>query len=160
PYRQRFADRPYLGEVAFVDSQVGRLVNFLESRDLLRKTVVVVVGDHGESLGEHGESTHGFFVYEGVLHVPFVILAPYDLMAGRRVTGVVRSVDVLPTVLDLLGIRLDEPIDGRSVVPLMTGAVRELNLAAYSEAMYPRHHFGWSDLHSLTSGHFKYIEAP
>ena len=104
-YRGQFAGRPYLGEVAFVDSQVARLVSFLEGRDLLRKTVVVVIGDHGESLGDHGESTHGFFIYQSVLHVPFVILAPYDRLKGRRVTDVVRSADLVPTVLDPAGHR-------------------------------------------------------
>jgi arylsulfatase A-like enzyme/Tfp pilus assembly protein PilF len=160
PYREQFADRPYLGEVAFVDAQIGRLLNFLESRDLLRKTIVAVVGDHGESLGEHGESTHGFFVYQAAVRVPFVILSPYDGLSGRRVEDVVRTVDLLPTILDLLGVRLEGEVDGRSLVPLMSGAVSQLSLAAYSEAMYPRHHFGWSELRALTSTRFKYIEAP
>lgn len=160
PYRDQFAGRPYLGEIAFVDVQIRRLIDFLESRDLLRKTIVAVVGDHGESLGEHGESTHGFFIYESVLHVPFVMLSPYDTLSGRRVSDIVRSVDLLPTVLDLLGIRLDEEVDGQSLVPLMTGAAGSLDLSAYSEAMYARHHYGWSDLRALTSNRFKYIEAP
>src|ERR1700719_124650 len=79
---------------------------FLESRQLLDRTIVVVVGDHGESLGEHGERTHGLFVYEGVMRVPLIISAPSPRMRGRRVSDVVRSVDVMPTVLDLLGIRV------------------------------------------------------
>ena len=89
-----------------------------------------------------------------------MILTPYDALRGRRVADVVRSVDVMPTVLDLLGLPLGDTMDGRSVVPLMTGAVREMGLAAYAEAVYPRYHYGWSDLRSLTSGRFKYIEAP
>jgi arylsulfatase A-like enzyme/Tfp pilus assembly protein PilF len=160
PFRSRFAGHPYLGELAFVDSQVARLVRFLEERDLLKKTIVVIVGDHGESLGEHGESTHGFFIYQSVLRVPLMILAPFDVMHGRRVSDLVRSVDAMPTVLDLLGIRLSDKVDGRSLVPLMTGAVHELGLDAYSEAMYARYHYGWSDLRGLTSGRFKYIDAP
>jgi choline-sulfatase len=160
PYKTRFAGTPYLGELAFVDSQVARLRAFLEAEQLLDRTVVVVIGDHGESLGEHGESTHGFFVYESVLHVPLMILAPYDAMRGRRVGDVVRSVDVLPTVLELFGLPLTDKVDGQSVVPMMTGAVREMGLAAYAEAIYPRYHYGWSDLRSLTSGRYKYIAAP
>ena len=160
PYRARFGDRPYLGEIAFVDAQVGRIRAFLEQERLLDRTIVVVLGDHGESLGDHGESTHGFFVYQSVLRVPLMILAPYEALRGRRVTDVVRTVDVMPTILDLLGIRLGDKVDGQSVVPLMTGAVRELGLAAYAEAVYPRYHYGWSDLRSLTSGRFKFIEAP
>jgi arylsulfatase A-like enzyme/Tfp pilus assembly protein PilF len=160
PYRTRFSNRPYSGEVAFVDSRVGRLMTFLEQRHLLEKTIVVIVGDHGESLGEHGESTHGFFVYQSVLHVPFAILAPFDPMHGRRVGGTVRSIDLAPTVLELLGVPFEGSVDGRSLVPLMTGAAHELPLDAYSEAMYPRYHFGWSALRSLTAGRFKYISAP
>ena len=160
PYRTRFAGRPYLGELAFVDSQIGRIRSFLESRRLLEKTVIVIVGDHGESLGEHGESTHGFFVYESVLHVPLLIRAPYDSLRGRRVADVVRSVDVMPTALDLLGVPLADKVDGQSVVPLMTGAVRELGLTAYAEAVYPRYHYGWSELRTVTSERFKYIDAP
>ncbi len=128
PYRTRIAD-PYLGEIAFVDSQVARIRAFLETEHLLDKTVVVVLGDHGESLGDHGERTHGFFVYDSVLHVPLMILAPYDALRGRRVADVVRSVDVLPTVMDLLGLPLTDRIEGQSVVKLMTGAVREMGLA-------------------------------
>jgi arylsulfatase A-like enzyme/Tfp pilus assembly protein PilF len=160
PYRTRFADRPYLGEIAFVDSQVGRIRAFLERERLLDRTVIVVIGDHGESLGDHGERTHGFFVYESVLHVPLMIRAPYDGLRGRRVADLVRSVDVMPTALDLLGIPLADKVEGQSLVPLMTGAVRDLGLAAYAEAVYPRYHFGWSDLRSLTSGRFKFIDAP
>jgi choline-sulfatase len=160
PYKSQYAGHPYLGEIAFVDSQVGRLLAFLDSHDLARNTVVVVMGDHGESLGEHGEATHGFFVYQATTHVPLLIRAPYDAMAGRRVADVVRSIDVLPTTLELLGVKTGETFAGASVVPLMTGAVKELGLAAYSEAVYPRFHFGWSDLRAFSAGRYKYIAAP
>ena len=161
PYRSRFAAEPYAGEIAFADAQLARLLAFLERRGLLNKTVIVVIGDHGESLGEHGESTHGFFAYQSVLEVPFAILAPPERrIPARRVADVVRSVDVAPTVLDLLNLPAADTFDGTSLVPLMNGAVRELNLEAYSEAMYPRYHFGWSELRALTAGRFKYIDAP
>jgi choline-sulfatase len=160
PYKSRFANRPYAGEIAFVDSQVGRLLAWLDGRRLLEKTIVVVIGDHGESLGDHGESTHGFFVYESVLHVPLIIRAPYDSMPGGKVSTVVRSVDVLPTVLDLVGLPSSDTFQGQSLAPLMTGARSDLGLDAYAEAVYPRFHFGWSDLRTLRSGRFKYIEAP
>jgi arylsulfatase A-like enzyme/Tfp pilus assembly protein PilF len=160
PYRTRFADQLYLGEIAFVDSQVARILEFLERQRLLDRTVVIALGDHGESLGDHDESTHGFFLYESVLHVPLLIRAPYDRLRGRRVADLVRSVDVVPTALELLGLPRTEKVEGQSVVPLMTGAVRELGLAAYAEAVYPRYHYGWSDLRSLTSGRYKFIEAP
>ena len=160
PYGTRFAAKPYAGEVAFADSQVGRLVAFLESRRLLDRTVVAVVGDHGESLGEHGESTHGFFVYQSVLHVPLAILAPDQTMRGRRVRDTVRSVDLAPTLLELLHVPLRDQVDGRSLVSLMAGRTTDLGADAYSEAMYPRFHFGWSELRSITSGRYKFISAP
>ncbi|MGE5813555.1 MAG: sulfatase, partial [Acidobacteriota bacterium] len=161
PFASRFAGRPYQGEISFADSQVGRLVSFLEERDLLEKTVIVVVGDHGESLGDHGESGHGFFVYESVMHVPMIVRAPYTLTRGRRITDPVRTVDILPTALDLLGVRAKlPPIDGVSIVPLLAGARREMDLEAYAEALYPLHHFGWSDLRALREGRYKVIAAP
>ena len=160
PYGRVYARQPYLGEIAFADMQVGRLVAFLEQRRLLDHTIVVVVGDHGESLGEHGEGTHGFFLYEATTRVPLIIRAPQPAMQPRRVTSIVRTVDLVPTLLELLAQPLPDRIDGRSVVPLMTGAVRDLGLDAYSEAFYPRFHFGWSELLALHSGGVKYIAAP
>jgi arylsulfatase A-like enzyme/Tfp pilus assembly protein PilF len=160
PFKSRYAGHPYVAEIAFVDSQVGRLLAYLDAHHLADRTVVVVAGDHGESLGEHGEGTHGFFVYQATLHVPLLIRAPYDLMAGRRVADTVRSIDILPTALELLGVNTPEHLDAASLVPLMTGAKRELGLAAYSEAIYPRFHFGWSDLRALTAGRYKFVAAP
>jgi arylsulfatase A-like enzyme/Tfp pilus assembly protein PilF len=160
PFKTRYSDRPYAGEIAFVDSQVGRLLSWLDVHQLLDKTIVVVIGDHGESLGDHGEGTHGFFVYESVLHVPLLIRAPYEAMRGRKVSDVVRSVDVLPTLLDLLGIQSSDRFEGQSLTSLMTGATTGLTLDAYAEAVYPRFHFGWSDLRTLRSGRYKYIDAP
>ncbi|MEP6467838.1 MAG: sulfatase-like hydrolase/transferase, partial [Parafilimonas sp.] len=160
PFQSRYAGHPYLGEIAFVDSQLGRLLAYLDVHHLSDNTVVIVMGDHGESLGEHGEGTHGFFVYQATMHVPLLIRAPYDTMAGRRVADTVRSIDILPTALELLGLKSSEHLEGTSVVPLMTGAKQELGLAAYSEAIYPRVHFGWSDLRALTSGRFKFVSAP
>jgi choline-sulfatase len=160
PFKSRYAGHPYVGEIAFVDSQVGRLLDYLDAHHLADRTVVVVMGDHGESLGEHGEGTHGFFVYQATMHVPLLIRTPYDAMMGRRVADTVRSIDILPTTLELLGLKSSEHLEGTSIVPLMTGAKKELGLAAYSEAIYPRFHFGWSDLRALTSGRYKYVAAP
>jgi choline-sulfatase len=160
PFDSRYKGHPYNGEIAFVDSQLARLVSTLRSRGLYDRTVIVVMGDHGESLGDHGEGSHGFFVYNPVTHVPFVIRAPFSQTARRRVADPVRSVDVLPTALDLLGAPAAAGISGVSLVPLMTGTRRELGLDAYSEAMYPLHHYGWSDLRALRSGRYKVIDAP
>src|SRR5262249_43661304 len=113
PYKSIYRGRPYLGEIAFVDAQVGRALTYLESHRLLDRTIVVVMGDHGESLGDHGEATHGFFVYESVLRVPLIVRAPFSqTLGGRRVADVVRSVDVMPTVLELLDLGAPSGIEG------------------------------------------------
>jgi arylsulfatase A-like enzyme/tetratricopeptide (TPR) repeat protein len=160
PYRTKYKGRPYKGEVAFTDSQVGRVVEFLESRGLLEKTVIAVLGDHGESLGDHGEDAHGFFIYEAVTRVPFIIRAPVASARGRRVADPVRTVDLLPTALELMSLPPAQQIEGKSLVPLMTGAAVELGLEGYAESMYPLHHYGWSDLRAMRSGRFKVIDAP
>jgi arylsulfatase A-like enzyme len=150
----------YVGAVGFIDFQLSRVIAFLEERGLLNHTVIVVVGDHGESLGEHGEASHGLFVYQSVMHVPLIIHAPFAKMHGRRVSDPVRIVDVTPTVLDLLGQTAAPATDGKTLVPLMSGAVKELGLEVYSESRYGFDRFGWSPLMALRQGRFKLILAP
>jgi arylsulfatase A-like enzyme len=155
PFRSQYGD-PYLAEIAFADAQIGRLLAALERRKILDRTIVVVAGDHGEALGEHGERDHGIFVYESVLHVPLIVRAP-DI-SPRRLSGVVRLVDVMPTVLDLL--RIPRPhVDGVSLAATMRGEAPEPELDAYSESQYPRR-LGWSPLRALRAGRYKLIEAP
>ncbi len=120
---------------------------------------MIVTGDHGESLGEHGEGTHGLFIYDATMRVPMVVRTPYKGAQGRRVTQVVRSHDIVPTVLELLGLPGDQGLDGRSLAPFMAGARRD-DLDSYSESLYARHHYGWSELKALRAGRFKYIDAP
>lgn len=159
PYKSHFANRAYLGEVAYVDAQIARVTNWLNSRKLLDRTIVIITGDHGESLGEHGEGTHGLFVYDATMRVPFVMKTPYSATRGRKVSQVVRHHDIVPTVLELLGMPAAEGLDGRSLAPFLAGGRTE-ELDAYSESLYARHHYGWSDLKALRAGRFKYIEAP
>ena len=156
PYRTRYEDAPYLGALAVLDAQVGRLVRALEGRHLLDRTLLVVASDHGESLGEHGEDSHGIFLYESTLHVPLIMRVPG--LPPHRVADVSRLADVMPTVLDLLHVRAPK-MDGTSLVPLMTGSVKQLDLDAYSESSYPRR-FGWSELLALRAGRYKFIKAP
>ena len=161
PFAARYAGRPYEGEIAFTDAQLGRVIDFLQTRGLLNRTIVAVLADHGEGLGDHGEGTHGFFIYESATRTPFVIRAPFERTSARRVADPVRTVDLSPTLLDLLGLRaLPNAVAGSSLVPLMTGDRSELNLDGYAEAMYPLHHYGWSALRALRAGRFKLIDAP
>jgi len=155
PYRSRHAD-PYVGEILAADAQVARLLDRLHDRGLLDRTMVIVAGDHGESLGEHGERDHGIFLYESVLRVPLIIRTPG--ISPRRIGEVVRLVDLMPTVLDWLGLPLPR-MDGVSLIGLMTDRQQHLNLDAYSESLYAKQ-AGCSPLHALRSGRFKLIDAP
>ncbi len=154
PFASRHAADPYVGEIAYVDAQIGRLLDAVDRRRRLDRTMVVVAGDHGESLGEHGERDHGVFVYQNVLRVPLIVRLP--AVQPRRVPWVVRLVDVMPTVLAALDVPAP-PGDGVSLLDHMAGTGRDLE--AYGESEYPRR-FGWSPLRVLRDGRFTLIEAP
>jgi choline-sulfatase len=159
PYRSRFpATRAgaYDAEIASADAQVGRLLDALDLDGRLSETLVVVVADHGEMLGEHGEQTHGFFIYEAAVHIPLIVAGPG--VPAREIKDQVRILDVMPTVLELLGVPAPKAVQGVSLLPLARG--ERLSLVAHSESWYPRFHYGWSDLSSIEDGRFKYIRAP
>ena len=127
-----------------------------------QETIVVIVGDHGEGLGSHGEGTHGFFVYDYALHVPFIVASPIDELHGVRVDAQVSLVDVFPTVLALAGVDSSATVNGRSLLPVMFKATspKQEKVYAYSESMPPSLQYGWSALHSLRSPRYKFIQAP
>jgi len=150
----------YDGEIAFMDSQIGRLTGWLAARGLDRKTVVVLVGDHGEGLGSHGEGAHGYFIYDYAVHVPFIVVTPFREMQGVRVAVQSRTADVFPTVLELADIPLPGKVHGRSQVPAMLDPKGAQQASAYSESMAPNLQFGWSPLHALRTPGYKFIDAP
>jgi arylsulfatase A-like enzyme/Flp pilus assembly protein TadD len=158
PFASRYKSQPYLGEIAYADQVVGRLVGWLRQKGLLEKTLVVVTADHGESLGDHGESTHAYFVYDATTHVPLVVRTPWGVR-GRRAAQV-SSVDIMPTVLDLLGLPPQPAIDGRSLAREILDPAAESERTAYSETYFPRYHFGWQHLRAIRSRAYKYIDAP
>jgi len=146
----------YDAEIAWTDSLVGRLLERLAGDGRLERTLVVAVGDHGESLGEHGEQTHGFFIYDATVRIPLIVAGPG--VPPRAVSDQVRIVDVMPTVLELLGVGASPTVQGRSLVALGRG--EHLGLLALSETWYPRYHYGWSELRAARDGRYKFIEAP
>jgi arylsulfatase A-like enzyme/Tfp pilus assembly protein PilF len=159
PYASRFprtASGAYDGEIAATDAQVGRLLDALDADGRLADTLVVVLGDHGEMLGEKGEQTHGFFVYDAAVRIPLIVAGPS--VPARAVSEQVRIVDVMPTVLDLLGQRPPPAVQGTSLMPLARG--ERLSLLALAESWYPRYHYGWSELASVQDGRYKLIRAP
>jgi len=151
---------PYLDEIAYADEQVGRLLDELDALGLRDSTLVVLLGDHGESLGEHGEDTHSFFVYDATTAVPLILRAPDRLPQGLRVGSQVRLIDVAPTILAFVGARELSGAQGLSLLPALADPPLDLVLPAYSESFYPRHAFGYSQLRSLRVGGWKYIHAP
>jgi arylsulfatase A-like enzyme len=155
PYRTAYRDDPYAAAVAYADAQVGALLEDLERRHLLAETVVVVAADHGESFGEHGEGGHGLQLYEEVIRVPLIISAPG--LRPRHVSTVASLVDVMPTVLDLVGASTPN-IDGASLLPELTGGPAATDRIAYSESMYPAR-FGRSPLRAVRDDRFKLIDA-
>ena len=161
PFASRYADLPYDGEVAFTDDLVGRLEGALGRLGLGPETLLVVTADHGEGLGDHGEAVHGYFVYESTLAVPLLLRGP-GIPAGTRLAVTARSVDLLPTLTDLLGLPTAEGtrVSGRSLAVALRGGASPSNEPTYAESLTPLLHFGWSDLRSLRDGRWKYIQAP
>ncbi len=160
PFRERYRDRPYVGEIAYTDYQLGRLWHYLEERGLTEKTILIFTSDHGESLGEHEESTHGFFIYQGAVHVPLIVVTPFEELQGRTRSAVVSLVDVMPSMLEMAGIAFPPQNQGKSFVSLFFNDARRRKHFAYSETYYPRFHFGWSELKGIHDGRFKLIMAP
>ena len=159
PWKARFAKAPYDGEIAYVDALLGKLVAGLRAGQQLERTALVVLADHGESLGEHGESTHGVFLYDSTLHVPLLVRLPGAKYPGRRVPARVSLVDVLPTVLEAVGLKPPPAVQGESLLPLVT-AVKPGDRASYAETDYPKRAFGWSSLGSWRIEKFLFVKSP
>ncbi|MEE9293734.1 MAG: sulfatase-like hydrolase/transferase [Phycisphaerae bacterium] len=165
PYEsERFGDvdsaDAYADEIRFMDRQIGRLLRELHTLDVEDRTLVVVVGDHGEGLDDHGEYLHGYFVYETTIHVPLIIRRPGGASAGSRIRAQVRTIDIAPTVLDLVGAPPLPQAQGVSLTPLISGATEDLHLAAYAEATEGHSALGLARLRSLTVDGWKYVLAP
>jgi choline-sulfatase len=155
---ERYRSSPYDGEIAFVDRQIGRLLGSLERLGALERTLVLVTADHGESLGEHGEGTHGLFLYDSTLRIPWIMAGP-GVPKGRVSQTVARGIDVFPTLLDYVGLPARDDVEGRSLRPAVEG--REMEDAPhYAESLYPEREYGWAPLHAWRTARFKYIEAP
>ena len=161
PYRSQYPNRPYEGEVAYTEFQTGEFRSALEERDLLENSLLILTSDHGEGLGQHREGFHGFFIYDSTVHVPLMIRLPGQEGAGRVVDEAVSHVDLMPTILEVVGRPIPEQAQGQSLVPLIRGTTKgEFESAIYSESMYPLLHYGWAPLRSLRKGHYKFIDSP
>jgi arylsulfatase A-like enzyme/Tfp pilus assembly protein PilF len=159
PFGSNFRERPYDGEVAYVDAAVGRIRRFLADHRLDESTVVVVAGDHGEGLGEHGELAHGNFVYDSTLRVPLLMRFPDRRYAGLVVKEQVALMDLFPTLAEILGAPVPDQSQAESLLPLLTGVSRP-DRRLLAESFYPRLHYGWSEVLAVRSNRFKFIDTP
>jgi len=166
PFKSKYAATPYDGEIAYVDSALGKLFAALKDAGAYDSSVIAIVADHGEALGEHGEESHGFFLYDETIHVPLVIRLPVARGAGAQVSAPVGLVDLAPTLLRAVDADVPGAMQGRSLLSMMTGkkgdsaADAEVEKEVYAETDYPRSAYGWSWLRSLRSGKYLYIDAP
>jgi arylsulfatase A-like enzyme/Tfp pilus assembly protein PilF len=158
PFRERYKDRPYDGEIAYADRELGRLMESLKRKSLPEKMLVAVLSDHGESLGEHGEYSHGVFLYDSTLRIAFLLSGP-GVPPGLRVPQQARTIDLLPTILELMGSQAPAGIEGSSLVPLFHG--KDAGTAiSYAETLFPKINLGWAELRAIRTNQWKYIRAP
>ena len=158
-WRTRYPENPYDGEVAYTDSVVGEVLDFLARKQWYQDALIVLTSDHGEDLGEHGENTHGYFLYESTIRVPLLIKFPRSQHAGKVISAQARTIDIMPTILQLAGVAPPGSIEGRSLLPVIESGPKAPD-EAYGETFYPYYHFGWSPLLYIRTAKFKYIHAP
>ena len=158
PFRRQYAKSLYDGEIAYMDEQVGRLLAGLDQLGITSRTLVIAMGDHGESLGEHGEATHGIFLYDATLHVPLLVAGP-DVPRGKVIDDQVRSIDVHPTVMEFLNLQPSSEAQGVSLWPLLRQGTHVRSNYSYGETLYPRTYMGWSELRAMRTDNWKFILA-
>lgn len=167
PYKSKFASEPYDGGIAYEDAVVGRFFQQLKARGLYDNTMIAVMADHGESLGAHGEDTHGIFLYDETIKVPLLIKLPHETASGKRIEDRVELADIMPTFLQELGLPIPKEVQGHSLLDLMTAAPDD-NAAeqawhdrpAYAQSIYPHTEYGWASLRALRAQKYLYIQAP
>lgn len=157
-FAQKYKGRPYDGEIAYTDQQLGRLFEAVAKKSPAEKTIIAVLSDHGESLGEHEEQTHGVFIYDSTLRIAFLMAGP-GIPAGVKVKQQARSIDFLPTLLDLVGASSPGNIQGVSLVPFFSGKNAATDIS-YAESLYPKMNMNWSELRAIRTNRWKYIRAP
>lgn len=173
-FRAQHPASEYDAELAYTDSMLGEFWKFLKDRGIFARSLIVLTADHGESLGDHGESTHGYFVYQSTLRVPLIIHWPEGRRPDEPVPGATPPapawparidepaglIDVAPTIVQFLGLRQPASFQGKSLLDLLSPGGTHLPREVYSESLYAHDKFGWAPLRALRMGDFKYIDAP
>ena len=151
PFKSKYG-QSYDGDVAAADAVIGRFLDYLREEGIYDRAAIILLSDHGEGLGDHGEEEHGVLLYRETLQVPLMVKLPKSRERGKSVATPVELIDVFPTILN-------RTTEGHSLIATLRGETKA-DRSIYSETYYPRFHFGWSDLHSLISGSNHYIQAP
>lgn len=157
PFSEKYKNDLYSGEVAYVDSELGKLFDYLADKDLIENTLIIITGDHGEALGEHGEFTHGYFAYNSTLWVPLIFAGPG--IEPVRISDSVGHIDIFPTVCDVLRTEKPSFLQGDSLYPLMRGGKIEKR-AIYFESLDPYYNRGWAPLRGFIEGKEKFLDSP
>jgi tetratricopeptide (TPR) repeat protein len=157
PFRSRYTEVPYDGEIAAADKIVGDFLQTLKSSGLYDKAIIVLLSDHGEGLNQHGEPEHGIFLYRESIHVPLLVKLPEGARGGETDANPVGLVDILPTIAELTEAQAPAKLDGKS---LLHHEAADASRRIYSETLYPRIHLGWSELRSMEDARFHFIQAP
>lgn len=161
PFAARYPQDPYAGEVAYMDHHLGRLIEAVWSSEEQReRTLVVVVGDHGEALGQHGETTHGLFLYDEVMRVPLLWAGGRIPREARKVREQVSTIDLFPTLLALLELPGPENLPGQNLAPCLLSGKEPPARPVYLETHEANLMFGWAPLRGLRTAQWKYIDAP
>jgi len=161
PFNEKYKTNLYDGEIAFADSQLGRLLEYLKQHSLYNHTLVALAGDHGEGLGEHGEKTHGFFIYNSTLHVPLIIKPVLGTKVAEKVVPAqVSLVDLMPTLLGLLNAPIPAKVQGENLTGMLLRRDQSNGSSLYSETYLPRIHFNWSELRGLQVRNYHFISGP
>lgn len=159
PFRTQFADSPYDGEIAYADRELGRVIAYLKQRGLYDRTLIILASDHGESLGEHGEKEHGFFVYHSTLHVPLVVKPPLSSgVRAHHVSDPVPIMGIAPTILATL--KLHDPVQQQFETESLLATRASTPTPVYSESFYSFSSFGWSPVRTINNQSYQFIEAP
>jgi tetratricopeptide (TPR) repeat protein len=159
-FKEEYPEDFYAGEVAYVDFALGNVFEFLKKGGLIDETLVVITSDHGEGLGEHQEPTHGVFAYNSTLHIPLIFYQPGLFPEPKRISRRVRHVDIMPTVLDIVGSEIPKEVQGNTLVPVIKNPKKGKAEDCYFEAMTPYLNRDWAPLRGILSDRFKYIDLP
>jgi choline-sulfatase len=158
PFRERYKDRFYDGEIAYTDQQLGRFLDAVQKKSSPERTLIAILADHGESFSEHGEYAHGVFLYDATVRIPFLMAGP-GVPPGLRVKQQARVIDLLPTLLELMGSKAPPQLQGANLIPAFTAKEMPAR-PAYIETLFSKINMGWAELRAVRTDRWKFIRAP